>query len=253
VTYIGGPTALIEMDGLRLLTDPAFDPAATEYPTKVYTLRKTDSPAIGVEALGRIDAVLLSHDHHFDNLDHAGREVLSKAGKTLTTIEGAGRLKGNAMGLAPWQSVELKSASGRVLRVTATPARHGPEGGDRGPVIGFVLNFEDEPKHCVYVSGDTVWYKGVEEVARRFTVTVAVLFMGAAVVPQVGASHLTMTALDGLRAARAFAWATIVPVHFAGWGHFTEGREEISRTFAAAGLEKRLRWLQPGVPEPMKY
>ena len=40
VTYIGGPTAIIEIGGLRVLTDPAFDPAGSEYPTPVYVLRK---------------------------------------------------------------------------------------------------------------------------------------------------------------------------------------------------------------------
>jgi L-ascorbate metabolism protein UlaG (beta-lactamase superfamily) len=70
VTYIGGPTALVEWGGLRFLTDPTFDPAESLYPTSAYTLRKTIGPAIDVAALGPIDAVLLSHDHHFDNLDH---------------------------------------------------------------------------------------------------------------------------------------------------------------------------------------
>src|SRR6478672_128131 len=85
ITYIGGPTALIEIGPLRLLTDPTFDPAGTEYPTPAYTLVKSQPPAVPAEAVGRIDAVLLSHDHHFDNLDHAGRAVLAGAGRVLTT------------------------------------------------------------------------------------------------------------------------------------------------------------------------
>jgi L-ascorbate metabolism protein UlaG (beta-lactamase superfamily) len=85
INYIGGPTALLEIAGLRLLTDPTFDPARREYPTSLYTLRKLTSPAISVESLGVIDAVLLSHDHHFDNLDHAGPDVLKNAGVVLTT------------------------------------------------------------------------------------------------------------------------------------------------------------------------
>jgi L-ascorbate metabolism protein UlaG (beta-lactamase superfamily) len=89
VTYIGGPTALIEMGGLRLLTDPTFDPAGSEYKTAVYILRKTAGPALSPESLGRIDAVLLSHDHHFDNLDNAGRAMLKNAGIVLTTAAGA--------------------------------------------------------------------------------------------------------------------------------------------------------------------
>src|SRR6185369_11787172 len=96
-------------------------------------------PAIPVEQLGRIDAVLLTHDHHFDNLDHAGRKMLTSAGTVLTTIAGAERLKGNAIGLANWQSVDIQGPGGQALRVIGTPARHGPVGGDRGPVTGFIL------------------------------------------------------------------------------------------------------------------
>jgi len=64
MTYIGGPTASLDIDGLRLLTDPTFDAGGAEYMTSVYPLRKMESPAIGLDALGPIDVVLLSHDHH---------------------------------------------------------------------------------------------------------------------------------------------------------------------------------------------
>ncbi len=248
VTYIGGPTALFEYGGLRLLTDPTFDPAGTTYPTKLYTLKKLADPAIQADALGRIDAVLLSHDHHFDNLDHAGRTLLARADRVLTTPAGAERLGGRATGLAAWETVGISTSSGRAARVTATPARHGPAAGDRGPVTGFYLAFADAPEQGLYISGDTVWYDGLEEAARRLAVRVAVLFMGAAVVPQVGPDHLTLTAEEGVLAARAFADATIVPLHFEGWEHFTESRGEIQRAFAKAGLEERLCWLEPGLP-----
>src|SRR5215510_8223127 len=99
MTYIGGPTALIEFGGLRLLTDPAFDPAGGDYTTGPVTLSKTMDPAVSASSLGRIDAVLLSHDHHFDNLDHAGRALLTQAERVLTTPAGAERLGGNAIGL----------------------------------------------------------------------------------------------------------------------------------------------------------
>ena len=69
---------------------------------------------------------------------------------------------------------ELAGPDGRVLRITATPARHGPAGGDRGPVIGFVLSLANNPHDCLYISGDTVWYEGIEEVARRSRITAAV-------------------------------------------------------------------------------
>ena len=116
ITYIGGPTALLELGGLRLLTDPTFDPAGEEYPTGLYTLRKLAGPALGPESLGQVDVVLLSHDHHFDNLDRAGRDLLRNAGTVLTTEAGAARLGGRAAGLAHWQSVEVATPDGGTLQ-----------------------------------------------------------------------------------------------------------------------------------------
>jgi L-ascorbate metabolism protein UlaG (beta-lactamase superfamily) len=130
--------------------------------------------------------------------------------------------------------------------VTATPARHGPAGSDRGPVVGFVLEAGGAGGPAVYVSGDTVWFEGVAEVARRFQVGAAVLFLGAARVAEVGPDHLTMTAEEAVRSALAFPRATVVPLHFEGWAHFSEDRAAIASAFAAAGLAERLRWPEPG-------
>ena len=77
LTLIGGPTVLIEIDGLRLLTDPTFDPPGS-YQTGPVTLHKKAGPALSINQLGRIDAILLSHDQQADNLDHAGRALLDK-------------------------------------------------------------------------------------------------------------------------------------------------------------------------------
>jgi L-ascorbate metabolism protein UlaG (beta-lactamase superfamily) len=246
MTYIGGPTVLIQFGGVRLLTDPTFDPEGVEYNTGPVTLWKTAGPAIRPDALGNIDAVLLSHDHHSDNLDPSGRAMLPHAQKVFTTLEGAKRLGDSALGLAPWQSVEVAASDGKRLRITGTPARHGPEGGDRGPVIGFILQFTDAPEDSVYVSGDTVWYEGVEQVIRTFPIRAAVLFLGAARVPVVP-SHLTFTATEAIEFSRALPEAIIVPVHFEGWKHFSESKSEIQHAFAVAGVEDRLRWLEPGI------
>jgi L-ascorbate metabolism protein UlaG (beta-lactamase superfamily) len=243
MTYIGGPTALIDICGLRLLTDPTFDPAGEEYRTNVYTLRKTMGPRLRPESLGRIDAVLLSHDQHFDNLDRMGRTLLKSAERVLTTGDGAQRLGAPAIELVPWQSVDIQSVSGPALRVTGTPARHGPAGGDRGPVTGFVLETESV-EGAIYISGDTVWYEGVEEVSRRFPVRIAILFMGAARVPEVGPAHLTFTAKEGIEAACAFSNAAIVPLHYEGWEHFSESRKQIEDQFKSAGLQDRLQWME---------
>src|SRR5580692_11241818 len=127
LTLIGGPTALIEIDGFRLLTDPTFDlPGIYQLPH--VKLEKLSGPALAAEDVGEIDAVLLSHDQHSDNLDESGKHFLPKARRVLTTVVGAKRLGGHAEGLAPWASTELIGKDGQSLTVTATPARHGPAG-----------------------------------------------------------------------------------------------------------------------------
>lgn len=247
ITYIGGPTALLEFGGLRLLTDPTFDPVGGDYTTGPVTLRKTAGPAVAPESLS-FDVVLLSHDHHADNLDRLGRDALRHAQKVLTTEAGAARLGANAVGLQAWENIELPAADGRVLKVTATPARHGPEGGDRGPVTGFVLECRSE-SGAVYISGDTVWYDALNEIQKGFHIDRAILFMGAARVPEVGPAHLTMSAADGIQFAQAFPAAVIIPLHYEGWRHFSESRQDIAAAFAKAGIEHRLHWLEAGRSE----
>ena len=167
LTLIGGPTALIEIDGFRLLTDPTFDLPGT-YQLPHVKLEKLSGPALTAEAIGDVDAVLLSHDQHSDNLDESGKRFLSRVRRVLTTEVGAKRLGGHVEGLAPWASTEL-SKNGRSLTITATPARHGPHGIEplAGDVIGFVVASNDG--RPIYISGDTVWYDGVAEVAKRST------------------------------------------------------------------------------------
>ncbi len=116
ITYIGGPTALLEWGGLRFLTDPTFDPAGSEYGSGPATLKKLAGPALMADALGKVDVVLLSHDHHSDNLDRSGREFLSRARQVVTTVAGAERLGGNSRGLMNWQTMELPAPEAANLR-----------------------------------------------------------------------------------------------------------------------------------------
>jgi L-ascorbate metabolism protein UlaG (beta-lactamase superfamily) len=243
VTHIGTATVLLEIGGLRLLTDPVFDPAPSEYPYGPVVLRSTAGPAIAAADLPRIDAVLLSHDEHADNLDVTGRTLL--AGRpVVTTVSGAARLGGAAVGLAPWASHEL-TVAGNTLRITGTPATH------VGDVIGFVVEVPGETE-AVYVSGDTVYIEELDEIGRRFTIGHALLHLGAARFKEYRDGRLI--SMDGDQAAaltRSLNAHTVIPVHYASWRHFTEGREDVTARFAAAGVADRLRWLTPGVPEDL--
>lgn len=253
ITLIGGPTALLEIGGVRLLTDPTFDPMGSELTYGPVTLRKTMGPAVDATQIEPVDAVLLSHDQHFDNLDNAGRAFVARAARVFTTPSGAARLGKNATGLHLWEQAQIEASTG-TLRITATPARHGPAGIEpvSGEVTGFVVESMRGDGETVYVTGDTVWYEGVAEVARRFAVNAIVLFAGAAQVKAGGPVHLTMNSEDAVATATAFPQALIFPVHHSGWEHFSESQQTLMDAFAKAGLRNRLRPLEAGVTVEMR-
>lgn len=231
---VGGPTLQFDYAGRRFLTDPTFDEPG-DYDGPV-VLHKLTGPAVGADDLGRIDVVLLSHDQHFDNLDHAGRAFLGRVPTVLSTPDAASRLAG-VTGLAPWQAVAVGD-----VEVTAVPALHGPEGAEAlsGVVTGFVLRAPGEP--TVYVSGDNASVALVREIAARFQpIDIAVLFVGAANPGRFGDVDVTLNAHTALQAAEALGDALIVPVHGEGWAHFSETLERLELVFGYAGASDRLR------------
>jgi L-ascorbate metabolism protein UlaG (beta-lactamase superfamily) len=230
---------------MRLLTDPTFDPPGQHYNFGLPFIgsTKTEGPALGLDQLGAIDAVLLSHDQHQDNLDGRGRDALGLAAKVLTTTAGARRLGGNADGLRPWESTVLGGGDLRVT-VTATPARHGAPGISllSGPAIGFMLEWTGQEHGGLWFSGDTVYFGGIDRIASRFQVGVAVIHLGGVRFTASGPARYTFNAAEGLRAAQKVNARTVVPIHYAGWSHFRTPRDEIESTFAAAGKAEALLW-----------
>ena len=245
LTLIGGPTAILEYGGLRWLTDPTFSP-----PGEHDDLVKTMGPALPPEAIEPIDVVLLSHDEHSDNLDPAGRDFLPRAGRVLTTREGAARLGGNASGLEPWDSIELRGADGASVTVTAVPALHGPPGAEpvTGPVIGFVLSGAGLP--TVYISGDNASLDVVRQIADRTgQIDIAVLFAGAVQIPDIfEGSYLTLSSDLAAQASLILGAETVVALHFDGWTHFTQGADQLRAAFAGHGIAARLHIPTPGDP-----
>ena len=103
ITHIGTATAIIHIDGVNLLTDPFFSPAGTEWDLGIAVLKNTDTPALGLADLPPIDAVLLSHEDHPDNLDEPGRATLDGR-HVFTTADGAKKLapRPGVKAIGPW-------------------------------------------------------------------------------------------------------------------------------------------------------
>jgi L-ascorbate metabolism protein UlaG (beta-lactamase superfamily) len=252
ITHIGGPTLLIEIDGWRLLTDPTFDPPGRTYAFGWGTgSRKLAGPAIAATDLPPIDAVLLTHDHHGDNLDPAGRALLPAAGVVITTVSGAKRLGGSTRGLEPGQDTQLEASGRPTIEITATPCRHGPPFSHAliGDVVGFALRWDSQAQDVLWISGDTVLYDGVREAVARLQIDTAVLHLGGVQFPITGPVRYTMTARDAVELCKLIRPRTVIPIHYEGWKHFRQGREAIEAEFARApeDIRRRIRWLPIGV------
>lgn len=265
------PLAILCIDDINFLTDPfvshmfqhairhgmtdidvtQFSPANTQYTSGQYVLKNSDSPALTLDVLPLIDAVLLSHEDHWDNLDDLGRWLLDGR-RVLTTRDGASKLapRPGVVGLGPWETADLR-AGGRNFRVIGTPCIHLPG----GECTGFVVECEefgvgsDGKPNAIYFSGDTIY---VEEAARglreKWNVVVALMNLGRAKIP-LPEEKLQIT-MDGAQAAKLFreiGAEVLIPMHFESWGHFTQFGGELKEIFKQEGLEESVRWLEPGV------
>ena len=236
VTYVGGPTAILEWAGMRIVTDPTFDaPQVYDDPNET-TLVKTAGPGVARADLGPVDLVLLSHHGHKDNLDWEGLELIATGPLTLSNQLAASELwGGSVLGFDDWEQHRLGDVT-----VTIVPALHGPPGSLAfvGPVVGFVLEKAGEP--TVYVSGDNASLPLVEQIAGRFpSIDIALLFSGAARVPRLDAA-LTLTSTDAAAAARLLGSPRVVALHVEDWEHFSETRADLEAAFAGAGLDHLL-------------
>ncbi len=227
VTYLGGPSAVLEYGGLRFLLDPTFDePQSYEDPGST-TLVKTRGPALGPDEIGQIDVVLASHHEHPDNLDTRGAEFAMTAPVVLSTPKAGEDLGSPVVGLADWGQHSVG-----LVDIVAMPALHGPPGSEEfvGPVIGYLLRAPGQPS--VYISGDNASLDIVREIANRHApIGIAILFAGAARVAAIDAP-LTLTSRDAAEAAEILQAGRVVGLHTEDWEHFSETRADLEAAFA---------------------
>jgi L-ascorbate metabolism protein UlaG (beta-lactamase superfamily) len=279
LTHLGTATVLLELGSFRLLTDPAFDPAGTRYTFApgARSVKLTETAA-KVDALGPLDAVLLTHDMHADNLDRRGRALLRRdhVARVITTEKGAQRLGKRfraekdgspklrgGLGIAPkltaleaWERTEIVRGKER-LPVVATPCQPGPQGAPKiHQTIGFAVWGDSLP--CVVISGDTIWIDEHARLRERLDeigvppVDVAIIHAGGVRFPKVaffGKKRFTFDGAEALKLAKELDPRFVLPVHYGDWEHFREPKSALEAAFATdPGIGPRVIWPRPGEP-----
>ena len=218
--FVGNATTIIRYGGFTLLTDPNFlrrgQRAHLGYGL---TSRRVRDPAITIDELPTLDAVVLSHLHG-DHWDRLATRHLDHDLPIITTPHASRRLTGHGFeqtrGLPKWQQHEL-TKHGRTLRVTAMPARHafGLTARLLPPVIGTMLEFGPtggDTDLRIYISGDTLMHDELNEIPRRYPhIDVGVVHLGGGRV--FGLALVSMDAGQGADWAEMTGCRRVVPVH----------------------------------------
>jgi L-ascorbate metabolism protein UlaG (beta-lactamase superfamily) len=200
ITYLGHSTLLIEVDDVRLLTDPLLRP-------RVAHLKRT-APSVPTDELAATDLVLVSHAHH-DHLDVPSLRRLP--GKPQVLCPPAGAAPVARAGMEPKTMRPGDLVQTRGLRVEAVPADHD---GRRWPIssdrdaLGFVISGSTG---SVYFAGDTGFF---DAMAERRGVDVALLPV-AGWGPKLGPGHLDPRA--AARAAALIEPRIAIPIHWGGY------------------------------------
>ena len=237
VTYVGHATILIDLDGVRLLTDPVLR-------ARVVHLRRI-APPVSAGSLGQVDAILLSHAH-WDHLDlPVAPHVRPVSAGRRTARPGTRLLRKLRFAEISEVDVGEKLTIGGV-EVTATPAEHDGRRGPLGvsaPALGFVVT----GSKSVYFAGDTDLFTDMEAIGGSLDLA---LLPVAGWGKKLGPGHL-----DAARAATAASLLKprmAVPIH---WGTFRPvsergdpGHPETEFRDRAAKLapEVEVRILAPG-------
>ncbi len=215
VTWFGHSSMLVELDGLRFLTDPVWSERCS--PSSFLGPKRFFEPPLALEELPPLDAVVLSHDH-YDHLDEQTIVALTDRAKLFFAPLGVGAHL-EYWGVPPEKIVELdwwQSKKVGDVEVTATPARHfsGRSVVDANATLWASWALRG-PAHRVYFSGDTALFPGFAEIGERLGPFDAAMIEVGAYDALWADVHLGPE--QAVAAHRAVRGGLLIPVH---WGTF---------------------------------
>lgn len=251
-TWLGHSTVLIEIEGVRVLTDPVWGPRAS--PLRLAGPKRFQPVPIALREMPPVDAVLVSHDH-YDHLDYPTIRALAKSDVPFVTslgvgahLEGWGIHPGRITELDWWESHQLP---GGGVRVTAAPSQHfsGRTLKSRNATLWSSLVLRSD-RHGVFFSGDTGLTTEYEQIRDRLGPFDLVMLEIGAWDPAWGDMHLGPR--NALKAFELLGGGAFLPVH---WGTFSlamHAWDQPAETLLELGPGSNGRLMMPRLGEPVE-
>ncbi len=251
-TWLGHSTVLIEIDGMRVLTDPVWGPRAS--PSRLAGPKRFQPVPVALRALPPIDLVLVSHDH-YDHLDYPTIRELAKRDVPFVTSLGVGaHLEAWGVPAARiteldwWETYTLPDAD---LAVTAAPSQHFSGRGlkDRNTTLWSSLVLRT-PRHSVFFSGDTGLTDEYRAIRDTFGPFDLVMLEVGAYHPAWGDIHLGPE--NALEALKLLGGGAFLPVH---WGTFSlamHAWDQPAEMLLALGPNAGAQLVMPRLGEPVE-
>ena len=278
--FIGTATTILEWEGTRILTDPNFLHAGdhVHLGPGVNATRQTN-PAIDLEELPRIDAVLLSHYHedHFDKLvedklkrslpiittPHAKDCLTAKGDESFTAVHALDTFESMILDV---KTRNIQSSQEPSIKITGMPGKHVPPGplnvannilGAVPPTngwmveLGYGVSGDEEYFNCgyrIYISGDTLMVDELKEIPERYkdqNIDLMLIHLGGTTIPGPNMPLLmvTMDAIQGVQLMQLLNPGVTIPIHYDDYDVFMSPLSDFKKAVSEAGLSDKVVYL----------
>jgi L-ascorbate metabolism protein UlaG (beta-lactamase superfamily) len=273
IFFVGTATTILEWEGLRIMTDPNFLHAGdhVHLGPGVSGTRQTN-PALDIEELPRIDAVLLSH-YHADHFDQVVEEKLRRDLPIVTTPHAKGALTSKGTdsftavhALDFWESLMIDTVSDSRkpgIKVTGMPGKHVPPGplsiandilAAVPPTNGWMIELgyqqgeSFESGYRIYISGDTLMIDELKEIPKRYggqNIDLMLIHLGGTTIPspKLPLLMVTMDAKQGVQLMQLIKPDITIPIHYDDYDVFLSPLSDFKKAVEEAGLGSNVVYL----------
>lgn len=250
VTRIGHSTLLVEIDGVRILTDPVWSTRIS--PVAFAGPKRFHPPPAPLSALPPLDAVLVSHDH-YDHLDRSTIRALARGDVPFITSLGVGTVL-EKWGIPPERITELdwwEKADVRGVTITAAPAQHFSGRGikDRNSTLWSSMHLQGA-RHSFFFGADSGLTPEFTEIGHRLGPFDVVALEIGAYHPSWGDIHLGPE--NALAARRMLGSGAVLPIHWSTFNLAMHAWDEPAETIVRLAPDAGIRLLMPRLGEPIE-